>query len=349
MSQEIIIHQASPEILPTPDQSPFTIGEIADRYAASQELHDYQQKLAARTKRRQRDDLTLFARYLGEAGIAVTWQELFEDITTCRMITYGLVSGFVRWQQREGFAIGSINVRLATVKRYCSIAAKAHVLDTNTLALIKEVKGFSHKDGRNIDQGRETTRIGKKKAEPVQISKDQAAQLKREQPDTPQGRRDALLMCLLLDHGLRCGEIATLTLHCVNLNDETLTFYREKVNIVQIHQFTKDTRVALRRYLECVQLQPGDPLLQGSRRSGKLEGRMSERAITARVNVLGERLSVSIKGLSAHDGRHAWATFAIKAGTDVKALQDAGGWKSPVMPLRYAASGKIANAGVKLE
>ncbi len=74
---------------------------------------------------------------------------------------------------------------------------------------------------------------------------------------------------------------------------------------------------------------------------------MSERAITARVNVLGERLG--IHGLSAHDGRHAWATFAIKAGTDVKALQDAGGWKSPYMPLRYAASGKIANAGVKLD
>lgn len=31
------------------------------------------------------------------------------------------------------------------------------------------------------------------------------------------------------------------------------------------------------------------------------------------------------------------------------ALQDAGGWKSPVMPLRYAASAKIANAGVKLD
>ena len=74
---------------------------------------------------------------------------------------------------------------------------------------------------------------------------------------------------------------------------------------------------------------------------------MSERAITTRVNTLGER--IGIHQLSAHDGRHTWATFATRAGTDIKALQDAGGWKIPVMPLRYAASAKIANAGVKLD
>jgi len=32
----------------------------------------------------------------------------------------------------------------------------------------------------------------------------------KQQPDTPQGRRDPLLMCILLEHGLRYGEIAIL-------------------------------------------------------------------------------------------------------------------------------------------
>jgi integrase len=125
-----------------------------------------------------------------------------------------------------------------------------------------------------------------------------------------------------------------------------LIFYREKVDLTQTHELTKDTRAALRRYLEYAELQPEDYLLRGSRRSGKLEGRMSERAITARVNALGERIGVS--QLSAHDGRHTWATLAIKAGTDVKALQIAGGWKSPHMPIKYAEAGRIANEGVKL-
>jgi integrase len=84
----------------------------------------------------------------------------------------------------------------------------------------------------------------------------------------------------------------------------------------------------------------------GSRKGGKLTGTMSERAITDRVRVLGE--AIGLVGLSAHDARHYWATAAIKGGTDIKALQDAGGWNSPVMPLRYAESNKIANQGVKL-
>lgn len=324
-----------------------TVGEIANYHAAKYALHNYQKRLAPNTKRRQHDDLTLFAAYLKLAGILVTADQLMSDMSAWQPITHGLVSGFIHYLEQEGYAIGSINVRLATVKRYCSIAAECHVIDAAAAGLIAKVKGYSHKDGRNLDKERALSRRGAKKADPVSISKDQAGQLKQGQPDTPQGKRDALLMCLLLDHGLRCGEIAALTLASINLNEETLSFYREKVDMEQIHQLTKDTRVALRRYLECVKLGPDDYLLMGSRRGGQLLGRMSERAITARMNELGQR--VGIAGLSAHDGRHAWATFAIKAGTDVKALQDAGGWKSPVMPLRYAASGKIANAGVKLD
>jgi site-specific recombinase XerD len=45
----------------------------------------------------------------------------------------------------------------------------------------------------------------------VKLERDQVAALKT-QPDTPQGRRDALLMCLLLDHGLRVGEVAILVI-----------------------------------------------------------------------------------------------------------------------------------------
>jgi integrase len=84
----------------------------------------------------------------------------------------------------------------------------------------------------------------------------------------------------------------------------------------------------------------------GSRKGGTLQGRMSERAITARMEKLCR--AVGINGASAHDGRHAWVTSAVAGGTDIKSLQDAGGWSSPAMPLRYAASQVIANKNVKL-
>lgn len=73
---------------------------------------------------------------------------------------------------------------------------------------------------------------------------------------------------------------------------------------------------------------------------------MSERSITARVGVLGR--AVGVLGLSAHDLRHHWATSAARAGTDVFALQEAGGWSSLAMPRRYVETTKIANAGVRL-
>jgi hypothetical protein len=40
-------------------------------------------------------------------------------------ITYGLIETFVRWQLQQGYAIGSINVWLATIKKYCALATKA--------------------------------------------------------------------------------------------------------------------------------------------------------------------------------------------------------------------------------
>ncbi len=46
--------------------------------------------------------------------------------------------------------------------------------------------------------------------------------------------------------------------------------------------------------------------------------------------------------------RHYWATSATRGGTDLKSLQDAGGWKSPAMPMRYVESQAVANKGVKL-
>jgi integrase len=333
----------------TPDMTLEQVGAIADMHKKQSVLSDYQKRLAPHTSRRQLDDLSLFARYLRVIHVSVTGKELMTNLAAWKGVTSGLVKGFLGFQEREGYAIGSINVRLATVKQYCKLAFQAEVIDETAYALIHAVAGYRDNEGRNIDKERAVTRRGYKKAEPVTISQPQAALLKQ-QPDTPQGRRDTLLMCLVLDHGLRCGEIASLTFKNINLHEETIKFYREKVNLTQTHEMTKDTRTAMRRYLECVSLKPDDTLLVGSRKSKqgkKLEGKMTTRAITGRVNTLGKR--VGIDCLSAHDGRHAWATFAIKAGSDVKALQDAGGWKSPGRALKYATSGKIANAGIKLD
>ncbi len=321
-------------------QAPLTIGHLANTYAASNVFNDYQSKITANTLKRQKDDLTLFSQFLKRVGM--NKDTLMVEPTAWDGITFGLIETFKRWQVEQGYAIASMNAHLSTVKVYAKLATKAGVISSEEYAMIKMISGYRHKEGRNVDQKREVTRVGSKKAEAIPLTQEQAKALK-EQHDTPQGRRDALLMCLLLDHGLRCGEVAALTVESINLSTGLLTFYRQKVDKIQTHQLTRDTLLAAIRYFEVAK--PKEKVLMGSRKGGKLQGTMSERAITDRVCELGERIGV--KGLSAHDCRHDWARSAVKA-SDIKSLQQAGGWSSPAMPLRYADDATIANEGIKL-
>jgi integrase len=322
------------------------IGQLANHYAARHAFADYQSRLDKNTLARQQDDLAHYALYLEDAGFRVSVEALLTDPANWAGTTHGLLRGFVQWMLLDGYSIGTVNIRLSTVRSYAKLAASAGAITASDLALILQVKGYSYAQGQNVDAQRQQTRKGAKKAQPVPISGEQRQRLKQ-QPDTPQGRRDALLMCLLLDHGLRCGEVADLVPANVSLSEGLLVFRREKVKKVQKHTLTGDTLLALLRYYEVAQ--PEEKLLVGSRKGHDgqhLEGVMSRRAITKRVGALGRR--IGIVGLSAHDCRHAWVEAAIRGKTNLKALQDAGGWTSPAMPLRYAASAEIANEGVVL-
>jgi len=123
--------------------------------------------------------------------------------------------------------------------------------------------------------------------------------------------------------------------------------YRSKVDKVQTHRLTADARRAAKAYAAAGDMPPAGPLLRASRRGGRLTSAgMRERAITARVRELGAAIGVA--GLSAHDLRHAWATRAARNGTPLDRLQDAGGWSSPAMPLRYVDAARVANEGVRV-
>ena len=332
------------ELLPAIAPSPMAqAGQAANQAAQDRIFADYHARKAPQTLRRKKADLLLFWEYLEAAGIPTG--DLMHDPQEWAGMTWGLVAGFVEWQLQQGYAINSINARLATVKTYCQLALRAGVLDHAAHAQIRTVTGYRGKEGRNVDQTRAKTRQGPKKALPTEFSGKEAAALKQ-QPDTPQGRRDAVLMCLLLDHGLRCGEVAGLRVEHVNLPAGTFTFYREKVDLVQTHKLTLDTYRALVAYLTLDAPPATGPLLLGSRKDGTLAGRMSTRAINKRVSVLGK--GVGIATLSPHDCRHYWTTAAIRGGSDIKSVQEGGGWKSPHMPLQYASRGAIANAGIHL-
>jgi integrase len=327
------------------------VGQAANEAAALSAFSDYRARKAANTIRRQDADLGTFAEYLAQAasGDAPTGEALIGDPQAWHGITWGLVDGFAKWLLVRGYAVGTVNLKLSTVKTYAKLAAKAGVLDAQELAMIRAVAGYSRKEGKRVNEKREQadipTRKGDKKRDAIVLSKAQAKELKA-QPDTPQGRRDRALLCLMLDLGLRVGEVAGLTVDAVDLKRGELTFYRPKVDKVQTHRLVNGLQAAMADYMAQDAPESG-ALLRGSRKGGHLTGAgMSERAITARVRYLGEQ--AGIEGLSAHDLRHTWATLAARNGTSLDRLQDAGGWNSLAMPARYVEAAKVANEGVNL-
>ena len=349
------------DLIPIEPSALTLAGQVANQIAGAGVFSDYRARLATNTQHRQDNDLALFADYLG--ALTLPAGDFASDPAAWQGMTWGLVAGFVRWLLAAGYAVTTVNLALTTVKNYARLAAQAGTLDPQELTLIKAVKGYKRSEAKHIDELRESARRStrrngtraNKKTLPVSLTPAQAEQLKT-QPDTPQGRRDRFIMCLFLDHGLRVGELARLTIDCFDLKAGEMKFYRPKVDKVQTHRLTADTLAAARAYL--AQDAPAlGPVLRGSRKGkgskhdqpggGVLTNQgLTARAITQRVTDLGAALGIA--SLSAHDLRHSWATQAARAGTPLERLQDAGGWSSLAMPARYIEAAKIANAGVKL-
>jgi integrase len=320
-------------------------GLAANDAAALGLFTDYISRRSGHTLRRQAADLRLFANFLAEAGVEVDPHGLQTSAEAWRGMTWGIVEAYKRWMLARGYATGSVNVRLSTIKTYTRLAFRAGAVDGAEYAMIRTVTGYSHRESKRVDQKRPVTRVGEKKAAPTRLTPEQAAALK-DQPNSPQGRRDALLMCLLLDHGLRCGEVSLLTADDIDLDRGLLRFYRPKVDKEQIHRLTDDTLYAAEAWFRSGDAPAEGPLLRGSRKGGALaKAGMTERAITKRVRSLGRR--VGVNGLSAHDCRHYWATHAARSGTDPFSLQEAGGWSSLAMPRRYVEDAQVANEGIK--
>ena len=308
------------------------VSALAEEFSKATRLTRYHEGLRDETIRRQKTDLATFARFLASVGVRPG--DFYNDLSAWQGVRAGLLEAFIEWQKLAGYSIGTINVRLATIKAYCHLAYEVGILDTDTHTHIAGVKGIARKQARNIDARRERVRVGYKKAQAVDIPLELLYKLKH--PATGfLAKRDALLMCLLLDHGLRVGEIVILKRNQIHLRGRTLTFYRPKVDEPQTDRLTGDTLAAARAYL------PTLPAKQESLFD------LAVISVQERVRTLGEL--VGIQGLSPHDCRHSWATRAARHGTPLERLKQAGGWSNIQTPLRYIKESAIANEGVILE
>src|SRR3989442_1291435 len=101
-------------IVPSSGEGLAGVSALAEEFSKATRLTRYQEGLRDETIRRQKTDLLTFARFLGTIGTQPS--DFYNDLSAWRGISAGLLEAFIEWQKLQGYAIGSINIRLATVK-----------------------------------------------------------------------------------------------------------------------------------------------------------------------------------------------------------------------------------------
>jgi len=295
--------------------------EEANKAARQSAFADYRSRRAQNTLRRQDSELANFGEY-------VCADDLGSNPRAWAGISWGIVESFVKNMLLDGYAMGSVNNHLSTIKTYARLATKAGTISTQEQPMIRMVSGYSHKEGQRIDEKRVAadleTRLGEKTTGFLVLSMSQEEELKASCDNTSCGSRDRVLLVLLLDLGLRVSEAADLQVDG-RKTDKTTTF--------ELHS---DKLAAMRAYFETGE--PSSQMLMGSRKDGRLEGGMSVRAIRARVRKMGETLGID--NLSPHDLRHTRAT-RLASSKNVRELMDWFGWNSPAMAARYIESAQF--------
>lgn len=329
-------------------------GEVANYYARQDIFGEYHKGCAENTRSRQKNDLSLFSTMLAEMGVKRSIDQLYHDAQAWTGIEYGHVKAFQQWLLKRSYAIGSVNISVTTVRKYCALAFEAGTITNECLDLIRTVKNISHKRGVNIDRDRKTEGIeprkeDSKKASPTYVSREGVRQLKSIKIDHPKSRRqydkglvsrDLLLVHLLAEHALRCSEIVALNIESFYLDTEEMIVYRSKTDTTDHIPLTANTLEVARLYLS-TQARTSGPLFVGYNGN-----RITRRTINARIAQLG--LKVGVKDLSPHDLRHHWAIAILKAGNSLDTMQFYGGWNTEVMPLRYARIAGVKHGKLKL-
>lgn len=336
--------------VPAYDDALARAGAAAAELVQETVFHRYHRTKAQGTKAAQRSDLALFARYLHRAGVRRTAEQLFCDARAWAGMTAALLEGFRLWlyyaqpptgTRQRGYAIASVGRYLATVRQYCRLAFQSGVIPADEWLKIKEVRAHSHAEGANIDADREKKKIfprmstRKRYATPLDESDLQALQQAsarvagQRERDRLLSQRDALLLCLLGEHGLRIGEVVALNVGSLDLRRGTLTVLRAKTHGRDVLRLLPATRAAAQCYLPLVSQDTAAPLFSGYRQQ-----RISRRGLSRRVRELGKL--AGIEQLSPHDLRHYWTRDWFFKEEALVTIQRYGGWASGAMPLYYA-------------
>jgi integrase len=251
----------------------------------------YYKPLAERTRKRQWRELAALRAFLLQLGILIG--NLATDAASWSKMNINLVRAYVMHLKEQHYTASSITMQLYTIKTYARLAMEASYLPTSEYEQINRLQAPPDIEGE--------LRRGEKRGTYLDLSDEQVRQL-LDQPDTRQGRRDQLLLALLLRCGLWPREIAALDRHSINTQEGTLTFYNYYTEEQQTLRLDAVTLEAASRYLQ--DPSPYEALFVGNHKDSTHTLRLTDRAINARVRILGKKIGADV--LAPQDCHEYW-------------------------------------------
>lgn len=254
----------------------------------------YYKPLAQRTRRRQWRELASLRAFLLDQGLQLG--NLATDVSSWSRIKADLIWAYVRHLKDLHYTASSITMQLYTIKTYARLAMEDGKLPLNEYTQIQNMRvSFGMEEG---------LRRGEKRGQRLDLTPEQVQQL-LEQPDTPRGRRDKLLLALLLLCGFWPREIAALDRHSINIKTGEITFY--DYNAEEQHTISLDptTLEAAKNYLKMPSTH--EALFLGNQKESTHTLRLTDRAINDRVRVLGEK--IHLEALAPQDCHAYWEKY----------------------------------------
>ncbi|QJY46937.1 tyrosine-type recombinase/integrase [Pseudonocardia broussonetiae] len=153
-------------------------------------------------------------------------------------------------------------------------------------------------------------------------------------------RRDTAIIRMLLDTGVRRGELVGIDVADLDLQQQEVTLHRTKGGRPRIVPFGGKTAIALRKYLRARdQRRAGresPALFLSARWDGAGDGRMTGGGVG---EMLTRRCAVAgMDPIHAHQFRHTWADDLLSHGANEGDVERLAGWRSPLMVRRYGRS-----------
>lgn len=222
----------------------------------------------------------------------------------------------------DGLAPSSINVRLAAVRKLVAEARENGMLGADEAAQLTDIP--------NVRQ--QGIRLGN------WLTREQARELLAV-PDrsTLKGKRDYVILALLVGCALRRRELAALEIETIQLREgrwvlADLVGKGRRIRTVAVPMWVKQS---INAWMAAAAIEDG-PLLRSIRKGGKVGKTLSDWAVWDVVQQSAKQ--IGIEGFGAHDLRRTCAKLCRKAGGDLEQIKFLLGHSSIQTTERYLGS-----------